>query len=164
MFKRAGLAATAGLVLVLTAGVGTALADSGPTTKEVDWVLAPGSTTASPFAGGEQHLYTGQCGNGIIQKDVYRYGTEQQKQLVDSLIAAGVLDHYADSPVFLSVTWEQQTPCVVTTPAPTPVPTPVQQPTPPAPAPAPAPVPSAPRAAAPAAPAAPVVTHASFTG
>lgn len=158
MNSRTKILAAAGGVLLTLGAIAPAYADDAvPATKNVGWVLAAGSTTAAPFAGGPQSLYTGQCGTGIIQADVYRYATDQQKQLVDSLVTAGVLDNYADSSVFLSVTWSKQTPCAA--------PTPTEQPTPaPAPAPVQAATAPAPVVARIAAPAAPVPTTARFTG
>lgn len=90
-----------------------------PATITVHWVLASGSTENAPFAGGAQIPYTGQCGTATIQNDIWKYDVGDHRTLADQIIASGSLDNYADSSIFISVTWTTETAC--------PPPPPVQQ-------------------------------------
>lgn len=113
-----------------------------PDTRVVTWTIT--STTGDRF-GTPQVLFTGDvtsCGVGPFQQDTYRYGTDEQRAVVDALVAKGTLaGSEEDSKVWISnVDLPATDACVVVTPSPTPTSTPSSPPPTTAPSPVATPV------------------------
>lgn len=95
------------------------LVDTGETVTRDWWLPNDGTPDNVTWP---QPVYTNQtC--GWVQRDTYKYGTAQQRAIVDALDDDGVLTNAAeDAPVYISHTWVQIGGC----PQPTPTPTPTQ--------------------------------------
>jgi hypothetical protein len=99
-------------------------------TKTVAWLM-PKSTTAEVSWPQEYAGTVPACGTGWYQVDVYRYGTPEQKKLVDEIISDGILTGpEEDGKAYVSHTFVQPVNDPATgnpTPEPTPEPTPVPE-------------------------------------
>lgn len=88
-----------------------------PTQRVVSWLLAPGSTFADRWKGGDQTYLADAtvCGTGLVQQDTWDVSTEAHVSLANSIVASGKLGLVngspADSALYVSNVDFAQTPC-----------------------------------------------------